>query len=35
MKARPERLEKVCNELAQHCEIHYVDAHLKKSASKL
>lgn len=35
MKARPERLEKVCNDLAQHCEIHYVDAHLKKSASKL
>ena len=35
MRAKPERLEKVCNDLGLHCEIHYVDAHFKKSASKL
>ena len=35
MRVRSERIEKACNDLPLQCEIHYVDARLKRSASKL
>lgn len=35
MRVRPERIDKACNDLPLQCEIHYVDAQLKRSASKL